>query len=104
MANLPGFKEFYDADTIKPKDNLLNFDDFKTQALIADASLKDSKLNVIFWGTARNGVLNFEQYSRVMKKIKNDVALRLFGKEMAHKLESPDFHIFHDADTSDPKD
>ena len=30
MVNLPGFKEFYEADTVNPKDSLLNFDDFKT--------------------------------------------------------------------------
>ena len=26
----PGFKEFYDADTVEPKDEKLNFADFKT--------------------------------------------------------------------------
>ena len=104
MANLPGYHEFYDADTVIPKDGLLNFDDFKTQALIHDRGLQDAKLNVMFWGKARNGVLNFEQYSVIMKKIKTDAVSKMFGDKMAAKMTNPDFKIFNSADTSDPKD
>lgn len=45
LANTPGFKEFYEADTISPKDQKLNLKDFKIMARKEDREATDFKLS-----------------------------------------------------------
>ena len=44
LANNPGFKEFYEGDTISPKDQKLNMKDFKMLARKEDSEATDFKL------------------------------------------------------------
>ena len=45
LTNTPGFREFYEGDTISPKDQKLNMKDFKIMARKEDSEVTDLKLS-----------------------------------------------------------
>ena len=85
---LPGFKEFYAADTLEPKDEKLNFTDFRVLVMtMFPDEIKETIKAAFDMATNNRDTIEFHQYEKSLLYIKN-----------------PDFKLFYQSDSSSPKD
>ena len=81
----PEFKIFYDADTVEPKDQKLNFEDWKVLASAAYPQATEEDLQTYFSSASTGELLDFTQYEEVMIKVKADAA------DLTDKLKDSEF-------------
>ena len=88
LDTIAGFKEFHEADTVEPKDEKLNFVDFKTLVSVTYPDYNEEILKAVFDKvTNTSQTIDFDQYQKSLLYIKN-----------------PDFKLFYQSDSSSPKD